>query len=98
MTGIDNANRQPLRAAASTDPIEGALAPVLTSAIAVIRESTGLVRHLAGFGIALIATPTSPAKPAAGRPRAAAPARDNVIPFPTGAATRPRSTRIGLRS
>ncbi|MEW6638936.1 MAG: hypothetical protein AB1586_00425 [Pseudomonadota bacterium] len=98
MTGIDTANRQTPRTAASTDPIAGALAPVLSSAIAVIRESSGLVRHLAGFGIALIATPTPPSKPAPGRPRAAVPARDNVIPFPTAAAARSRSTRIGMKS
>ncbi|MBR1222287.1 hypothetical protein JQ557_30100 [Bradyrhizobium sp. U87765 SZCCT0131] len=98
MTGIDNAHRQPPRTAASNDPIAGALAPVLTSAIAIIRESGGLVRHLAGFGVALLVSPTPPSRSAADRPRTAAPARDNVIPFPIAPAVRPRSTHHGLTS
>lgn len=97
-TGFDNANRQTSRMAASTDPIAGALAPVLASAIAVIRESGGLVRHLAGFGIALLASPAPAPRAVTDRSRAAAPARDNVIPFPLAAAARTRSTHHGLTS
>jgi hypothetical protein len=57
--------------------------PVIQSALGILRESAGLLVHIAGFGVALISDPSS-SQPKAGRSQIGPAARDgaNVIPFP----------------
>jgi hypothetical protein len=56
-----------------------ALEPVIQSAMGIVRESAGLLYHIAGFGIALVSDP----KPNRGakQTRSAAPKGANVIVF-----------------
>jgi hypothetical protein len=59
-----------------------ALEPVIQSALGIVRESAGLLYHIAGFGIALVSGPeNSQPKYGAGRTRQIAPQGANVIPF-----------------
>jgi hypothetical protein len=57
--------------------------PVIQSALGILRESAGLVVHIAGFSVALVSDPRAP-RPKAGRRQIGPAARDgaNVIPFP----------------
>jgi hypothetical protein len=60
-----------------------ALEPVFQSAVGIVRESAGLLYHIAGLGIALVSDPqNSQPKYGTGRTRPVAPAGANVIPFP----------------
>jgi hypothetical protein len=60
-----------------------ALEPVVQSAVGVVRESAGLLYHIAGLGIALLSGPQNfRPKHRAERTDQAAPHRANVIPFP----------------
>ena len=72
-------------------PADVALQPVLRSALGVMRESAGLVCHVAALGVALVWQPKRP------RPgNATAPPRpggQNIIPFPSN---RPRTARHRL--
>jgi len=62
------------------DEPRGALEPIIQSAVGIVRESAGLLYHIAGLGIALVSGP----KPTCGSKQtsAAAPKIANVIPFP----------------
>jgi hypothetical protein len=59
---------------------DGALEPIIQSALGLVRETAGLLYHIAEFGIALVSDP----KPSRGAKRtgSAAPKGANVIPFP----------------
>jgi hypothetical protein len=73
-----------------------ALNPVIQSALGVVRESAGLLYHLAGLGIALVSDPKmSRPKSGIGRSRAGAPKSTNVIPFRQlgSSSRRPRISR-----
>jgi hypothetical protein len=60
-----------------------ALEPMIQSAVGVVRESAGLLYHIAGFGIALVSGPqNSQPKYDTGRPRPVALESADVIPFP----------------
>jgi hypothetical protein len=60
-----------------------ALEPVIQSALGVMRESAGLLYHIAGFGIALLSGPrNSQPKYGTGRTRPVTPQGANVIAFP----------------
>jgi len=60
-----------------------ALEPVLQSALGVMRESAGLLYHIAGLGIALVSDPKlSRPRRATEQPRPVAPEGMNVIRFP----------------
>jgi hypothetical protein len=60
----------------------GAFDPVIQSALGIVRESAGLLYHLAGLGIALVSDPNiSRPKSGIGRSRSAAPKSTNVIRF-----------------
>jgi hypothetical protein len=60
-----------------------ALEPVIQSALGVMRESAGLLYHIAGFGIALLSGPrNSQPKYSTGRTRPVTPQAANVIAFP----------------
>jgi hypothetical protein len=57
--------------------------PVIRSAVGVVRESAGLLYHIAGLGIALISSPEiSRRQHRSKQTRSAAPNGANVIPFP----------------
>jgi hypothetical protein len=56
-----------------------ALEPVIQSAFGIVRESAGLLYHIAAFGIALV---SAPKKCDSGQQRPAAPKSANVILFP----------------
>ena len=57
--------------------------PVIRSAVAIVRESVGLLYHLAGLGIALISGPEiSRRQHGSKQTRSAAPNSANVIHFP----------------
>jgi hypothetical protein len=62
----------------------GALEPIIQSALGIVRESAGLLYHIAGFGIALVSDPQN-SQPKCGtvRTRPVAPESANVIPFPS---------------
>jgi hypothetical protein len=57
--------------------------PVIQSVLGILRESAGLLVHIAGFGVALVSDPRS-SRPITGRRPIAPAARAgaNVIPFP----------------
>jgi hypothetical protein len=57
--------------------------PVIQSALGILRESAGLLVHIARFGVALVSDPSS-SQPKAGRRQIGPAARTsaNVIPFP----------------
>jgi hypothetical protein len=60
-----------------------ALEPIFQSAVGIVRESAGLLYHIAEFGIALVSDPpNSQPKCSTGRTRPDAPGGANVIPFP----------------
>ena len=60
-----------------------ALEPVIQSASDIVRESAGLLYHIAAFGIALVSAPKlSRPKCDSEQPRPAAPKSANVILFP----------------
>lgn len=63
-----------------------ALEPVIQSALGIVRESAGLLYHIAGFVVALVSDPQS---------SPVAPEGANVIPLPSSKcrATGQRSTR-----
>jgi hypothetical protein len=74
----------------------GAFNPVIQSALGVVRESAGLLYHLAGLGVALVSDPNiSGPKKGIGRSRSAAPKSTSVIPFRQlgTSSRRPRFTR-----
>jgi hypothetical protein len=76
----------------------GALEPIIQSALGIVRESAGLLYHIAGFGIALVSDPqNSQPKCGTGRTRPVAPESANVILFPSSKcrATRQDSNRNG---
>jgi hypothetical protein len=73
-----------------------ALEPVIQSAFGIVRESAGLLYHIAAFGIALVSAPKiSRPKCDSEQPRPAAPKGANVIlfPDPKRRATRQSSNR-----
>jgi hypothetical protein len=82
---------------ASRKPVgNGALDPVIQSALGIVRESAGLLYHLAGLGIALVSDPKmSQPKSGIGRSRLATPKNTNVILFPQlgTSSRRPRTNR-----
>ena len=56
--------------------------PVIRSAVGIVRESAGLLYHIAGLGIALISSPEiSRPQHASKQTRSVAPNSANVIPF-----------------
>jgi len=58
--------------------------PVIRSAVGVVRESAGLLYHIAGLGIALISSPErSRRQYDSKQTRSATPNSANVIHFPT---------------
>jgi hypothetical protein len=61
----------------------GALEPVIQSALGIVRESSGLLYHIAAFGIALVSGPKI-SRPNRGtaQTRPTAPKSANVILFP----------------
>lgn len=60
-----------------------ALALVIQSAVGVVRESVGLIYHVAGFGVALVSSPNlSRPRHDLGPTRSTARESANVIPFP----------------
>jgi hypothetical protein len=61
-----------------------ALDPIIQSAVGIVRESAGLLFHIAGFGVALLSGPEN-SQPKYGnrRTRAVAPEGANVIAFPS---------------
>lgn len=69
---------------AQTDAVgDGALGPVIRSALGVMRESAGLIFHVVGLGVALVSEPkTSRPKCGVGQARAAAPKSAKIIAFP----------------
>jgi hypothetical protein len=75
-----------------------ALDPIVQSAVGIVRESAGLLYHIAGFGIALVSSPrNSRPKHSTGRTRLVTPADTNIIAFPSSKcrATVQRSCRNG---
>ena len=63
---------------------DGALEPVIQSALGIVRESAGLLCHIAGLGFALVWDPKiSRPKCSVGQARSAGPMSANVIPFPS---------------
>jgi hypothetical protein len=57
--------------------------PVIRSAVGIVRESAGLLYHIAGLGIALISSPEiSRRQSGSKQTRSAAPNSANVIRFP----------------
>jgi hypothetical protein len=61
----------------------GALEPVIQSALGIVRESAGLLFHIAGFGVALVSDANiSRPKRNIGRTQPAARESANVILFP----------------
>jgi hypothetical protein len=75
-----------------------ALDPMIQSAVGIVRESAGLLYHIAGFGIALMSSPqNSQPKYSTARTLPVAPEDTNVIPFPnsTCRATVQRSSGNG---
>jgi hypothetical protein len=57
--------------------------PVIRSAVGIVRESAGLLYHIAGLGIALVSGPEiSQRQCGSKQTRSAAPKSANVIPFP----------------
>jgi hypothetical protein len=75
-----------------------ALDPMIQSAVGIVRESAGLLYHIAGFGIALMSSPqNSRPKYSTARTLPVAPEDANVIPFPnsTWRATVQRSSGNG---
>jgi hypothetical protein len=57
--------------------------PVIRSAVGIVRESAGLLYHIAGLGIALVSGPEiSRRQSGSKQTRSAAPNGTNVIPFP----------------
>jgi len=57
--------------------------PVIRSAVGIVRESAGLLYHIAGLGIALLSGPEiSRRQRVSKQPRSAAPNGANVILFP----------------
>jgi hypothetical protein len=57
--------------------------PVIRSAVGIVRESAGLLYHIAGLGIALISSPEISRRQHGSKPtRSAAPNGANVIHFP----------------
>jgi hypothetical protein len=57
--------------------------PVIRSAVGIVRESAGLLYHIAGLGIALISSPEiSRRQHGSNQTRSAAPNSANVILFP----------------
>jgi hypothetical protein len=57
--------------------------PVIRSAVGIVRESVGLLYHIAGLGIALVSGPEiSRRQSGSKQTRSAAPNGTNVIPFP----------------
>ena len=75
-----------------------ALEPVIQSALGIVRESAGLLYHIAAFGIALVSGPKI-SRPNCGttQTRPAAPKSANVILFPNSKrqATGQNSSRNG---
>jgi hypothetical protein len=73
-----------------------ALDPMIQSAVGIVRESAGLIYHIAGFGIALLSGPED-SQPKYGnrRTRPVTPEGANVIAFPSSKckAAGPCSTR-----
>lgn len=68
-----------------------ALEPVFQSAVGIVRESAGLLCHIAGLGIALMSDPkVSRPKYATEEARSPAPTSANVIPFPSLKCRAPR--------
>jgi hypothetical protein len=64
-------------------PASGALEPVVQSALGIVRESAGLLFHVAGFGVALVlGKNVSRPKRSIGRTHPAARESANVILFP----------------
>ena len=64
-------------------PVSGALEPVIESALGIVRESAGLLFHIAGFGVALVSgAKISRPKRSIGRTHPAARESANVILFP----------------
>ena len=60
-----------------------ALDPMIQSAVGIVRESAGLLYHIAGFGIALVSGPqNSRPNDSTARTRAVARQDANIIPFP----------------
>ena len=75
-----------------------ALEPVIQSALGIVRESAGLLYHIAVFGIALVSDPKiSRPNCGTGQTRPAAPKSAKVILFPNSKrrATGPNSNRNG---
>ena len=62
---------------------DGALGLVIQSAVGVVRESAGLLYHVAAFGVALVSSPDiSKPRRDLGPMRPTARESANVIPFP----------------
>jgi hypothetical protein len=58
--------------------------PVIRSAVGIVRESAGLLYHIAGLGIALVSSPEISRRQCGSKQtRSAAPNGANVIHFPT---------------
>jgi hypothetical protein len=80
-------------------PASGALEPVVQSALGIVRESAGLLFHVAGFGIALVSGATiSRPKPSIGRTHPAAPESANVVLFPSSKRQASRQGRDRTRA
>jgi hypothetical protein len=71
----------------SNEP-RGALEPVIQSAVGIVRESAGLLYHIAELCIALVSGPNP--KCGSKQTSVAAPKNANVIPFPQLEASSPR--------
>jgi hypothetical protein len=57
--------------------------PVIRSAVGIVRESAGLLYHIAGLGIALVSGPEISRRQCGSKQaRSAVPKSANVIPFP----------------
>jgi len=86
MTVIDEqtASRKPGIAPQVDTVLDRALRePVVRSAVGIVRESAGLLYHIAGLGIALISSPElSRRQHGSKHTRSATPNGVNVIPFP----------------
>jgi hypothetical protein len=62
--------------------ISGALEPVIESAVGIVRESAGLLFHIAGFGVALVSGPKI-SKRSIRQTHPAARESAKIIPFPS---------------
>jgi hypothetical protein len=56
--------------------------PVIRSAVGIVRESAGLLYHIAGLGIELISSPEISRRQSGSKQTRSVPNSANVIPFP----------------